>query len=61
MPHSSCNKVIFSMSLLYGLDPGSTSVEAVEDLVEKELVVHNKANIQVSKTLCYIHSKTNLL
>ena len=39
------------MSILQGLEPASTTVEAVEDLVERELAAHNKANIQVSMTL----------
>ena len=39
------------MSLLQGLDPASTTVEAVEDLVERELAAHNKPNIQVSMAL----------
>ena len=42
------------------MDPASTSVEAVENLVEKELAAHNKPKIQV-RHYVYIHSNTNFL
>ena len=39
-------------SFLEDLDPPATTVEAVEELVERELAAHNKPNIQVSMTFC---------
>ena len=42
MPPLSCNKVIYITSSLQGLDSASSSIEAVEELVEKELAAHNK-------------------
>ena len=55
MPPILYNKVICTMSSLWGLDLASSSIEVVEELVEKELAAHNKPSIQVSKIL---HSYT---
>ena len=39
--------------LLYGLDPASTTEEAVSSLGERELAEHNKPNIQVSTVVVH--------
>ena len=39
--------------LMYGLDPASTTEEAVASLVGRELAEHNKPNIQVSKMVVH--------
>ena len=36
------NKLISVMSFLLGLDPASSSIEAMEELAERELAAHKK-------------------